>query len=43
MVGLDQDLQESKGNDMGRIPRALHGQVFSQHLLDMPRLGSFYS
>ena len=28
MVGLSQSLKELGGNGMGRVPRALHGQVF---------------
>ena len=28
MMGLDQSLEGLKGNDMGRVPRALHESVF---------------
>ena len=28
MVGLGQSLKELGGNDMGRVNRALHGQLF---------------
>ena len=31
MLELGEDLQRSRGNDMDRVPGAVHGQLFSGH------------